>query len=420
MKLRSLIILLFLILAAGTAACIMIIGGYRHEIADPLKYNDIQMTVRKNIDHLNALDDAYPDSPVIVFDANGFLAYPENSPVKDISSAIREGYVLLPVSDGNRFLATAAIPDPDSRSYDNAEKRLMAAAVIMVILFGITSVIFILYTNKNVIKPFGKMQDFAGRIAMGDLDTPLSMDKGNLFGIFTESFDIMREELKSARERENALKLKEKELVAQLSHDLKTPIAGINTICDVLSVKVTDDYTLGKVHDIQKKTAQMDMLVTDLFTTALDDLGEMTVNCTDENSHILGDIIQANDPRSLTVSESIPECLINIDKIRMSQIVGNIIGNSYKYADTSIDVTYTLSGDYLKMAITDHGAGVPEDELTLITNKFYRGKSVRSSDKGGSGLGLYIASELMAKMNGELICSCSDKGFTVTLMILLS
>ena len=164
----------------------------------------------------------------------------------------------------------------------------------------------------------------------------------------------------------------------------------------------------------------MDMLVTDLFTAALDDLGEMTVNCTDESSYILGDIVRANDPRSLTSSEKIPECLISIDKARMSQIVGNIIGNSYKYADTPIDINYTISGDYLKMAITDHGPGVPEDELTLITNKFYRGKAVRSSDKSGSGLGLYTASELMAKMNGELICSCSEKGFTVKLMILLS
>jgi signal transduction histidine kinase len=72
------------------------------------------------------------------------------------------------------------------------------------------------------------------------------------------------------------------------------------------------------------------------------------------------------------------------------------------------------------MSFADHGKGVPEEELPLITNKFYRGKSVRSSDKGGSGLGLYISSELMGKMSGELICSCSDKGFTVTLMILLS
>jgi signal transduction histidine kinase len=88
------------------------------------------------------------------------------------------------------------------------------------------------------------------------------------------------------------------------------------------------------------KTRQMNLLVTDLFTAALDDLGELTVNCTDESSTVLYDIVLANDPRSLAVQTDIPECLISIDRSRMSQIVGNIIGNSYKYADTPIDISY--------------------------------------------------------------------------------
>ena len=76
--------------------------------------------------------------------------------------------------------------------------------------------------------------------------------------------------------------------------------------------------------------------------------------------------------------------------------------------------------DYLKMSFTDHGKGVPEDELDLITNKFYRGRDVRSSNTDGSGLGLYISAELMARMGGELICSSRGDGLTVTLFIPLS
>ena len=92
----------------------------------------------------------------------------------------------------------------------------------------------------------------------------------------------------------------------------------------------------------------------------------------------------------------------------------------YKYADTPIDIACASSGDYLKLSITDYGEGVPADELDLIMNKYYRGKNVKDSDIDGSGLGLYIASVLMAKMNGGLICSSKGKGLTVTLMILLS
>ena len=112
--------------------------------------------------------------------------------------------------------------------------------------------------------------------------------------------------------------------------------------------------------------------------------------------------------------------MLHIDAKRMQQVIGNIVGNSYKYANTPIDVAYAVSGDYLKMSLTDHGKGVPAEELDLITNKFYRGRAVQNSGTDGSGLGLYIASALMAKMNGELICSSKGGGLTVTLMMLLS
>ncbi len=239
--------------------------------------------------------------------------------------------------------------------------------------------LFYLYVKKNILRPFSEMKEYAGRIAYGDLDTPLEMHENNMFGAFTESFDIMREELKSSKNRKNELKRREKELVAALSHDLKTPIAGINTICDVLTVRTEDDYILGKVEGIQKKTEQMENLVNDLLTSTLEDIGEMTVICRDEESKVLHDIVKSSDPRGLTQEEAIPECLIHIDMKRVAQVIGNIISNSYKYAGTGIDIKYSLSGDYLNMSITDHGNGVPAEKLDLITNKFYRGKAIDKS-----------------------------------------
>ena len=72
------------------------------------------------------------------------------------------------------------------------------------------------------------------------------------------------------------------------------------------------------------------------------------------------------------------------------------------------------------MQIRDYGPGVPEGELQLITNKFYRGKEVEDTKKEGSGLGLYISKTLMEKMNGELVCKSEGDGFTVILLIPLS
>ena len=82
-------------------------------------------------------------------------------------------------------------------------------------------------------------------------------------------------------------------------------------------------------------------------------------------------------------------------------------------------MSYGLIDGFLEMKIRDYGPGVPEDELSLIANKFYRGKNWRESEQDGNGLGLYIANTLMQKMNGELIPESRD-GFIVTLLIPLS
>ena len=95
------------------------------------------------------------------------------------------------------------------------------------------------------------------------------------------------------------------------------------------------------------------------------------------------------------------------------------ISNSYKYADTVIDISYSFSGAFLEMKIRDHGEGVNPEEISFLTNKFYRGRK-NTSGKEGSGLGLYIASELMKKMNGQLICISVPEGFEVILKIPLA
>lgn len=298
------------------------------------------------------------------------------------------------------------------------------------------------------------MQSFAGKIAEGKLDEPLLMEENNMFGVFTESFDIMREELNESRKREIELQRKEKELIASLSHDLKTPITGIKLTTELLEAKLQiymekadsssfleghidgpdnlqekdfEDYEsrkdldiLDKLDNIYKKADQIDSLVSDFFSSTLEDLGEFKVSCKDEESMVLSDIIKKNDDKGLVVEEAIPKLLIKVDSKRMSQVIGNIITNSYKYAGTKIDVEYKVTDKYLEITIKDYGPGVSRDEVELITNKFYRGKNAEAENKEGSGLGLYIARSLMLKMNGELVCESNAEGFAVTLMIPIS
>jgi len=391
-----------------------------------LLLNDITQTAGDNWKEPNAFDSIKSDVDYMVLDQNNSVVYDSrtkgsSSERMSVENAMKMRYPYAYVTRDNNILGCVILLDDGRDSYNSLRLGMTAAFAVCGLLIVAGAVIYGIYVQKNIIGPFKNMERFAGKVAEGKLNEPLMLDKNNMFGSFTESFDIMREELAASKDRELALQKKEQELVASLSHDLKTPVTGIKVTSELLKAKHEmnggDEEEITKLDNIYKKADEIDRLVTDLFSSTLENLGEFKVNCKDEPSSVLNDIVVKHDDKGLIASGSIPGVIINIDTKRMSQVVGNILYNSYKYANTKIDIDYKVIDDYLEMKIRDYGPGVPEEELDLITNKFYRGKKQKDSNADGSGLGLYIARILMEKMNGELIPSNQDKGFAITLLI---
>ena len=102
----------------------------------------------------------------------------------------------------------------------------------------------------------------------------------------------------------------------------------------------------------------------------------------------------------------------------MQQVFDNIISNSYKYAGTDILISAVFDGPFLVLTIEDSGSGAPEDELPLLSNKFYRGKNAAA--KSGYGLGLYISKTLLEDMSGDLSCENRKNGFAICLRLKLA
>jgi len=258
----------------------------------------------------------------------------------------------------------------------------------------------------------------AVNVARGNFDVPLTMTKNNYFGAFTESFDLLREELGCARQREYESNRSKKELVATLSHDIKTPIASIKAVSELMLMQAKDDKVIKQVNTIYSKAEQIDLLVTDMFHATLEELQQLKLTVTEESSAVLVDMIENVNYDHKIVYDPIPQCIILTDSLRMQQVIDNIISNSYKYAGTMVKIKSQVNRDCLELYIHDFGTGISEEELPLLFNKYYRGRNIEG--KNGSGLGLYISKYFMENMYGQISCYNREDGFTVVLKIKLA
>lgn len=115
---------------------------------------------------------------------------------------------------------------------------------------------------------------------------------------------------------------------------------------------------------------------------------------------------------------NIPECMIYADKLRLQQVFDNIFANSYKYANTDIEVNTALDNRRLVVVFEDFGGGVSAEELPLLKEKFKRGSNTQNVN--GAGLGLYISDRFMTEMKGELLIENGRNGLKIIVFISLS
>ena len=286
--------------------------------------------------------------------------------------------------------------------------------------------LFILVAWITVAKPIREFEGFAGEVAKGNLEVQLPRRRLNLFGNFTESFDLMREELRDSREREVRANKAMREMAAGLSHDIKTPVSTIRAACEVLEAKYPEQEDLQqKVSVISAKTNTINELVNNLFHTTLEELEELPVTTSEVSAaRIEGFFADMNQQGDILFDNHIPECLVCMDPIRMEQAVDNVVSNSRKYAGTDIHVSFdeveSAGGEagnsprFIRITVRDAGPGVPEEELAQITGKYFRGSN--AAGQVGYGLGMYLVKWYMEKQGGGLEYY-NDRGFVVELLV---
>lgn len=414
-------------MAVGIAGCYVISGGKLSEEipVHTIEINRLLVGLEEDWDSVSS----YKDKPIesdssfdySVIDTNGnVILYTRDDIAKSISSATSDYDIIRNIEVDGKVSGYLIVHNPKAELEKQTNMKIALFVMSLVLLTVIVSVLYYIYLKRRVLDPFKKLKGFAVRVAGGNLDTPLEMDKGNVFGSFTESFDIMREELKASREREEKAVKSRKELVAQLSHDIKTPVSSIKAMTDVMSLTASEEDKVT-INAINAKADQIDSLISNLFHATLEELEQLEVKPEDINSTDIVQMIKDADYQNKIEKLDIKDAVVFADRLRLNQVLNNIIFNSYKYADTMINVTSRFENagsKYLFIEIADKGPGVPEEELEMITQKFKRGSN--AGNKDGSGLGLYISDYLMNKMEGSLTVRNTGDGFAVEIGIKIS
>lgn len=386
---------------------------------DRVDVNDIVQSVIENWDVLDKktkeLSQKYEFDFTVIDNEHKVRVKTDQKLHADLNTAISHRDTIVDIYDDNEIKGKIIIYNEYNKNLLIHKKNLIKACLFMNFIILLFCIMFIIFLYIKIYRPFNKLQRFAKNVAAGDLDFPIEMDKKHIFGVFTESFDLMREELKLAREAEKKANISKKELVAQLSHDIKTPVASIKAVSELLEAKAVHEKDIYHFKTIGEKADQINTLITNMFNATLEELQELNVEITEQKSSVIEEIISYADYLKKVHKEKIRDCLIYADKNRLTQIIDNIISNSYKYANTDIEINSYFNTEYLFIEFKDFGSGVKDIELPFLLHKFYRAEN--SKGKAGAGLGLYTSCYLMNQMKGDIVCENTENGFKTTIML---
>ncbi|MBQ6637351.1 MAG: HAMP domain-containing histidine kinase [Lachnospiraceae bacterium] len=437
MKKTPFLFLIVLSLLAEIVLCFFIIRGIREEEQNPVFVNQCVKIVEESLGEGKAgFEEVFEkkkrvDLPAFtVLDSDGEVLYKysgkDNIPAEylanSVNEAVRNSDTILDLRSGeNELIGKIIVYNPLSERVETAKRNLMIVLIVFSVIQLCLILAFYFYLKNTILNPFEKLNAFAVRIAGGNLDVPLDVDKGHVFGSFTEAFDLMRSELKKAQMAEKQANDDKKETIAKLSHDIKTPVASIKSTSEIGYELAGDEKSKEYFHLINMKADQITALTDNLFTASVHEATEITVSPVKLSSAVVKECLKNADYLNKTGQAAnsdafeIPECMIFADKLRLQQAVDNIFMNSYKYAGTAMKVEAETEEDYLVIRISDSGPGVKEGELPLLKEKYKRGSN--SEGKDGAGLGLYLTNYFLEAMDGKLCLESRKEGFSVIMKL---
>ena len=315
-------------------------------------------------------------------------------------------------SDSSQMVYDISLPQPSSSQVKLMAKDMILTATIILVF---TALSVGLWIYRSIAVPLVKLKKATKNIKEGNLDFVLEVEGNDEFSQLCQDFEEMRKRLKESTEEKILMDKENKELISNISHDLKTPITAVKGYVEGIMDGVADtpEKMDRYVRTIYNKTNEMDHLINELTFYSKIDTNRIPytfskLNVEDYFSDCAEELGLEMETRGIELVyanyvEKGVQVIADGEQIR--RVIHNIVSNAIKYMEKPrgiIQLRVKDVGDFIQVEIEDNGKGIAAKDLPYIFDRFYRTDVSRNSSKGGSGIGLSIVKKIMEDHGGKV------------------
>ena len=315
-------------------------------------------------------------------------------------------------SDGTVYdISIIDSADSQGRVHVMAKDLFISAFIILISVALVVG----LWVYRSIAVPLVKLKKATQNIKEGNLDFVLDVEGNDEFSELCQDFEEMRRRLKESTEEKNLIEKENKELISNISHDLKTPITAVKGYIEGIMDGVADtpEKMDRYVRTIYNKTNEMDHLINELtFYSKIDtnripytfsklNVEDYFADCAEE----VGLELETQGIELVYANYVEKDVMVIADGEQIRRVIHNIISNAIKYMDKPkgiIQIRIKDVGDFIQIEIEDNGKGIGPKDLPYIFDRFYRTDVSRNSSKGGSGIGLSIVKKILEDHGGKV------------------
>jgi signal transduction histidine kinase len=306
---------------------------------------------------------------------------------------------------------------------DNDNTLLIAAdAVLILSLLVMTGMM--IYIRRQIITPFGRLNEVPHELAKGNLAVEIPEEKSRFFGKFTWGVNMLRDTIEQDRRNEISIQREKKLLLLSLSHDIKTPLSAIKLNAKALAKGLYKDEEKRRcaAESINTRADEIESFVSQITKAASEDFMNFEVVPGEAFlSEMIGKITARYSPQLAMSGTELrinkyDDCILSCDPDRLAECLQNLVENAIKYGDGKlIELAFEKMDGCELITVSNTGCTLETSELTQIFESFHRGGN--TGNRPGNGLGLFICRKLMGLMDGEVFADIRDGCFCITLVV---